>query len=231
MWIADQWKDYEVLDTSSGEKLERWGDYLLVRPDPQVIWNTPRKNPGWKKKNGHYHRSSKGGGEWEFFNLPEEWSIHYRELTFRLKPFSFKHTGLFPEQATNWDWFGNLIRMMNEEGKREGGHLNINKVILKDVIDLHGMLLQSTKFPIYNAEYYKVLPFIVELRQRGDKDLNEIETCLDALYGVMMLRLQKKEITPETERAIKEITVFIGLLSDYYIKDRTEGLKFDDDDM
>lgn len=109
MWIADQWKDYEVLDTSSGEKLERWGDYLLVRPDPQVIWNTPRKNPGWKKKNGHYHRSSKGGGEWEFFNLPGEWSIHYRELTFRLKPFSFKHTGLFPEQATNWDWFGNLI--------------------------------------------------------------------------------------------------------------------------
>ena len=129
------------------------------------------------------------------------------------------------------DWFGNLIRMMNEEGKREGGHLNINKVILKDVIDLHGMLLQSTKFPIYNAEYYKVLPFIVELRQRGVKDLNEIETCLDALYGVMMLRLQKKNITPETERAIKEITVFIGLLSDYYIKDRTEGLKFDDDDM
>ena len=137
-----------------------------------------------------------------------------------------------PEQREEeLDRFGNLIRMMNEEGEREGGHLNINKVILKDVIDLHGMLLQSTKFPIYNAEYYKVLPFIVELRQRGDKDLNEIETCLDALYGVMMLRLQKKEITPETERAIKEITVFIGLLSDYYIKDRTEGLKFDDDDM
>ena len=137
-----------------------------------------------------------------------------------------------PEQREEeLDCFGNLIRMMNEEGKREGGHLNINKVILKDVIDLHGMLLQSTKFPIYNAEYYKVLPFIVELRQRGDKDLNEIETCLDALYGVMMLRLQKKKITPETERAIKEITVFIGLLSDYYIKDRTEGLKFDDDDM
>lgn len=129
------------------------------------------------------------------------------------------------------DWFGNLIRMMNEEGKRESGHLNINKVILQDVIDLHGMLLQSTKFPIYNAEYYKVLPFIVELRNRGDKNVNEIETCLDALYGVMMLRLQKKKITSETERAIKEITVFIGLLSDYYIKDHTEGLKFDDDDM
>lgn len=129
------------------------------------------------------------------------------------------------------DWFGNLIRMMNEEGKREHGHLNINMVLLKDVIDLHGMLLQSTKFPIYNAEYYKVLPFIVELRNRGDKNLNEIETCLDALYGVMMLRLQKKTINPETERAIKEITVFVGLLSDYYIKDRTEGLKFEDDDM
>lgn len=110
MWIADQWKDYEVLDTSSGEKLERWGKYLLIRPDPQVIWNTPKLNAGWKKKNGHYHRSSAGGGEWEFFNLPKEWSIHYRELTFNLKPFSFKHTGLFPEQATNWDWFGSLIR-------------------------------------------------------------------------------------------------------------------------
>lgn len=129
------------------------------------------------------------------------------------------------------DWFGNLIRMMNEEGKREYGHLDINRVLLQDVIDLHARLLQSSKFPIYNAEYYKVLPFIVELRNRGDKELNEIETCLDALYGVMMLRLQKKPITSETERAIKEITVFIGLLSDYYIKDRTEGLKFDDDDM
>lgn len=135
------------------------------------------------------------------------------------------------QKAEEIDWFGNLIRMMNEEGKRESGHLDINKVILKDVIDLHGMLLQSSKFPIYNAEYYKVLPFIVELRNRGDKDLNEIETCLDALYGVMMLRLQKKTISPETERAIKEITTFVGLLSDYYIKDRTEGLKFEDDDM
>lgn len=110
MWIADNWKDYEVLDTSSGEKLERWGDYLLVRPDPQVIWNTPRTNKGWKNKNGHYHRSSKGGGEWEFFQLPNEWSIRYKELTFHLKPFSFKHTGLFPEQAANWDWFSGLIR-------------------------------------------------------------------------------------------------------------------------
>ncbi len=110
MWIADGWKDYEVLDTSAGEKLERWGDYILVRPDPQVIWDTPHKAPEWKKKNGHYHRSNKGGGQWEFFNLPEQWTISYGDLKFNLKPFSFKHTGLFPEQAVNWDWAGNLIR-------------------------------------------------------------------------------------------------------------------------
>lgn len=120
MWIADNWKDYEVLDASGGEKLERWGDYILVRPDPQVIWNTPREHRGWTQRNGHYHRSAKGGGEWEFFRLPDEWSITYgpavdagaaaRPLTFRLKPFSFKHTGLFPEQAVNWDWFSAIIR-------------------------------------------------------------------------------------------------------------------------
>ncbi|MBR2779435.1 MAG: class I SAM-dependent methyltransferase [Firmicutes bacterium] len=110
MWIADQWKDYEILDASQGEKLERWGSYILVRPDPQVIWNTEKSDPRWKKKNGHYHRSSKGGGEWEFFRLPEQWPVHYRGLTFMLKPFSFKHTGLFPEQAVNWDWMSEQIR-------------------------------------------------------------------------------------------------------------------------
>lgn len=110
MWTANNWNDYEILDTSTGEKLERWGKYILVRPDPQVLWNTPRMHKGWKQKNGHYHRSSKGGGEWEFFHLPEEWSIHYQNLTFHLKPFHFKHTGLFPEQATNWNWISQLIR-------------------------------------------------------------------------------------------------------------------------
>ena len=110
MWLADNWKDYEVIDCSKGEKLERWGDYILVRPDPQVIWDTPRKEKGWHKMNAHYHRSKKGGGEWEFFDLPQQWSIHYRSLTFQLKPFSFKHTGLFPEQAANWDWFSELIK-------------------------------------------------------------------------------------------------------------------------
>ena len=112
MWIADQWKDYEVLDTSSGEKLERWGRYELVRPDPQVIWQTEKKLPGWQRPNAHYHRSARGGGEWEFFDLPQQWTISYEplDLHFNLKPFSFKHTGLFPEQAANWDWFSGLIR-------------------------------------------------------------------------------------------------------------------------
>lgn len=109
MWIADHWKDYEVIDTSCGEKLERWGRYILLRPDPQVIWKTEKTVPEWNRLNGHYHRSSKGGGEWEFFKLPEEWTISYRELNFRLKPFSFKHTGLFPEQAVNWDWCSERI--------------------------------------------------------------------------------------------------------------------------
>lgn len=127
------------------------------------------------------------------------------------------------------DWFGNLIRMMNEEGRREEGHLQINKIIVKDLADLHNQLMLSSKFPFYNAEYYKVLPFIVELRNKGDKEINEIETCLDALYGVMLLRLQQKPVSDETESAIREITTFIGMLSDYYIKDRTEGLDFGDE--
>ena len=117
MWIADRWKDYEVIDTSEGEKLERWGEYILVRPDPQVIWKSEKKPGGWRKMNGHYHRSKAGGGEWEFFDLPQEWQIGYDELRFNLKPFSFKHTGLFPEQAVNWDWFSNLIRKSDKPVK------------------------------------------------------------------------------------------------------------------
>lgn len=123
MWLADQWNDYEMIDCSKGEKLERWGDYLLVRPDPQVIWDTPKKEKGWRKMNGHYHRSSKGGGEWEFFQLPKEWTIQYslpinKKLTFHLKPFSFKHTGLFPEQAANWNWFSQLIADAVSKGRQ-----------------------------------------------------------------------------------------------------------------
>ncbi len=117
MWVADQWKEYEIIDCSKGEKLERWSDYILLRPDPQVLWDLPRKNPAWKKLNGHYHRSNKGGGEWEFFDLPKQWSINYKDLTFHLKPFTFKHTGLFPEQAVNWDWFSEKIRNANREIK------------------------------------------------------------------------------------------------------------------
>lgn len=127
MYIADRWKDYEVLDSSQGEKLERWGRYILLRPDPQVIWNTKKSAPEWKKLNGHYHRSKKGGGEWEFFDLPQEWQIHYQlpdstingtdKLTFNLKPFAFKHTGLFPEQAANWDWMFNTISEEVKKGR------------------------------------------------------------------------------------------------------------------
>ena len=115
MYIADNWSDYEILDTSGGEKLARWGDYILARPDPQVIWKTDKKNKNWKNLNAHYHRSDRGGGDWEFFDLPEQWSINYdlrsvgKTLSFNLKPFSFKHTGLFPEQAVNWEWMAGLI--------------------------------------------------------------------------------------------------------------------------
>lgn len=121
MLMAENWKDYEVIDTSSGEKLERWGKYILLRPDPQVIWNTPRQAPAWKRLNAHYHRSNKGGGEWEFFDLPKQWIISYDagfgKMSFHLKPFSFKHTGLFPEQAVNWDWFSSIINREVSNGK------------------------------------------------------------------------------------------------------------------
>ena len=110
MWIADGWKDYEVIDTSCGEKLERWGNYILVRPDPQVIWNTEKRAEEWRKCNGHYHRSNKGGGSWEFHNMPDVWQINYKNLKFNLQPFKFKHTGLLPEQAVNWEWSGQKIK-------------------------------------------------------------------------------------------------------------------------
>lgn len=126
------------------------------------------------------------------------------------------------------DWYGNLVRMMNSEGCRENGHLQINKIVIQQLSELSAELLASSNFPFYNSEYYKVLPFIVELRKRGaDKEENEIETCFNALYGVMMLRLQNKPISPDTEHAIKEITTFIGMLNDYYMKDKQGELKLD----
>ena len=118
MIISDKWKDYEVLDASGGEKLERWGEYILVRPDPQVIWNTPKKDVRWKRPDGHYYRSDKGGGHWEFNGLPEEWQISYEGLRFNLKPFSFKHTGLFPEQAANWGYAAGLISREKQKGRQ-----------------------------------------------------------------------------------------------------------------
>ena len=110
MWLADNWKDYTVIDTSSGEKLERWGKYTLIRPDPQVIWKTEKKNPLWRTADASYKRSRSGGGAWSDNKLPESWVISYGDLSFQIKPMGFKHTGLFPEQAANWDWFGDLIK-------------------------------------------------------------------------------------------------------------------------
>lgn len=126
------------------------------------------------------------------------------------------------------DWYANLIKMMNEEGCREKGHLQIHKVTLQLLSELHVQLLGSSHFPFYQAAYYKVLPFIVELRRRGaNQDEGEVETCLNLLYGVMMLRLQKKDISPDTQHAAKEVSTFLGMLSDYYHKDKEEPIKFD----
>lgn len=113
MWIADKWKEYEILDTSDGEKLEIWGKYSLIRPDPQVIWKTEKKNPLWKHADASYKRSKSGGGAWSNNVLPESWKINYRDLTFLIKPMGFKHTGLFPEQASNWDFCRELIEKAN----------------------------------------------------------------------------------------------------------------------
>ena len=113
MWIAKDWKDYTIIDTSSGEKLETWGKYSLVRPDPQVIWKTEKKHPLWTRADASYKRSRSGGGAWNENRLPESWNIKYKDLTFLIKPTGFKHTGLFPEQAVNWDWFRNLIENAN----------------------------------------------------------------------------------------------------------------------
>ena len=111
LWISDQWKEYEVLDASDGERLERWGNYILVRPDPQVIWSTPHSNPMWKRQDARYIRSSTGGGHWSDHHLPERWQIRYKDyLTFNVKPMNFKHTGVFPEQAANWDFAMEQIR-------------------------------------------------------------------------------------------------------------------------
>ena len=109
MWCAENWKDYELIDTSEGERLERWGKYILVRPDPQVIWHGAKNHPMWKKADATYKRSSSGGGAWSENKLPESWIIGYKDLKFRIKPMGFKHTGLFPEQAVNWDWMRSLI--------------------------------------------------------------------------------------------------------------------------
>ena len=118
MRAADKWIDYELIDTSRGERLERWGDILLIRPDPQILWDTPRKDPRWKQAHARYHRSNTGGGQWERYRpIPDSWQIAYGDLQFALKPMGFKHTGLFPEQAVNWDLMAHLIKKENRPVK------------------------------------------------------------------------------------------------------------------
>ena len=110
MWVSDKWRDYELIDCGRGEKLERWGDCILVRPDPQAIWDTAREDPLWRRPDARYARSSTGGGQWEKKDVPQQWKIAYRDLTFQVKPMNFKHTGLFPEQAANWDFIDRMVR-------------------------------------------------------------------------------------------------------------------------
>ena len=118
MNIANNWKDYEILDMANGEKLERWGKVILVRPDPQIIWHQKSFPQKWKSVNAKYHRSKEGGGNWEYTKkMPQEWKIKYKNLTFGIKPMGFKHTGLFPEQAVNWDWMIEKIQKAQREIK------------------------------------------------------------------------------------------------------------------
>ena len=117
MYLDNEWKDYELLDTSDGERLERWGKYILIRPDPQVIWKGKREHKLWNRADGIYRRSKSGGGAWVKNDVPEKWTITYKDMVFNLKPMGFKHTGLFPEQAANWDWFSELIKKRRAEGK------------------------------------------------------------------------------------------------------------------
>lgn len=117
MYSADNWKEYRLLDAANGERLEKWGDYILIRPDPQVIWSGEKAHSGWKKANGIYRRSRSGGGEWIKKEVPEEWIVSYGDLRFGISPMGFKHTGLFPEQAANWDWFSELIKNSGREIK------------------------------------------------------------------------------------------------------------------
>lgn len=119
MWICDKWNDYELIDAEGGERLERWGDKILIRPDPQIIWSAERRDGRWRRADGVYLRSKSGGGSWVVNRMPESWCINYGELTFKLRPMGFKHTGLFPEQAANWDWFSEIIKKSIKEGRKE----------------------------------------------------------------------------------------------------------------
>jgi 23S rRNA (cytosine1962-C5)-methyltransferase len=187
MYIAQDWEEYEVLDTGEGEKLERWGSYVLRRPDPQIIWPLEQESRQWKEADGRYHRSSSGGGSWEFRkDLPERWTIRYGELAFHIKPTGFKHTGLFPEQAANWRWMmdkiagaGRPIKVLNLFAYTGGAtvacasagaevcHVDASKGVVqwaKDNLQLSGLGSRPVRFITDD-----VFKFVQREQRRGSK--------------------------------------------------------------
>ena len=185
MWIADGWKDYEVIDCSGGEKLERWGKYILVRPDPQVIWDTDKKAPQWRKMNGHYHRSSKGGGEWEFFSLPEQWSINYKGLTYADSLVAL--TGLDEENI-----FLALYGKLHSNAKLIA---KVNKIAFDDVIDSFG--IDSIIYPKYLTADY-ILQY-VRARQ------NTIGCNVETLYKILDGRAEALEFSIKEDSAVTNV--------------------------
>ncbi len=188
MLLADKWKDYELIDTGNGEKLERWGQYVLRRPDPQAIWPLPEDLGAWRNPHGHYYRSSKGGGCWEFKkNMEESWTINYKEMKFLIKPTGFKHTGLFPEQSSNWDWMMEKISNANRPikvlnlfaytggatvacacaGAAEVCHVDASKGMVswaKENIELSGLADRKVRFIVDD-----VIKFVKREIRRGNK--------------------------------------------------------------
>ncbi|MBQ3079787.1 MAG: class I SAM-dependent methyltransferase [Clostridia bacterium] len=185
MFTASDWKDYEVLDTGDGEKLERWGNVILRRPDPQAIW-PKQKSAIWDKVDAHYHRSTHGGGEWEFFKrLPEKWTVNYKDLSFYVRPTGFKHTGLFPEQAVNWDWMrrliekrGGRVKVLNLFGYTGGATLACAKAgahvthvdAAKGMVQWAGENRKLSKIPEENVRWIvdDALKFVAREARRGN---------------------------------------------------------------
>lgn len=192
MRIAENWKDYKIIDTSSGDKLESWGGKVLVRPDPQIIWKSPKRSDLWTKADGIYHRSSKGGGEWEYRKrLPESWNIGYKNLKFIIRPTGFKHTGLFPEQAVNWDFMADKIR---NAGRGPGGEIwKLEDCIYDLVKTCSGVLSDEPLFFLLNSYTTGLSPSVMAYILRdvlgtrfgGNVTADEIGLPVEATGGVL----------------------------------------------